>query len=123
MEGSKPITDRQRELLGMASIASQMPVEFPTGVCWTEFRGECKFCRGDIPDSHLRGQVTRPMPSVAIVEAIGVCPSCKMATPFLCRLYDDWRFSNLFDGRWCTWRPSPSLWDRLKRLFGLSRRA
>lgn len=117
MDGTKPISKRERELLGMDSIASQMPVEFPNGACWTELIGECKFCRREIPDDLLRGSVTRPLPSVTVVEAVGVCPDCRIATPFLYRMHDDRRLTGPCDGGWCTWMAKPSLWERFKSLL------
>ena len=117
MVETKPITARERELLGMASIASQMPVELPNGAGWTAFTGECAFCHRDIPDDLLRGTIIRPLPSVAVVEAVGVCPDCKIATTFLYRLHDDLRITGPRKGGWRTWRPKLSFLDRLKRLL------
>ncbi len=100
----------------MDSIASQMPVEFSNGACWTELIGECKFCRREISDDLLRGSVTRPLPSVTVVEAVGVCPDCRIATPFLYRMHDDMRITGPRDGGWSTWMAKPSLWERFKSL-------
>lgn len=101
MDGTKPITPRERELLGMASIASQLPVEFATGACWLAFTADCKLCDRPIPPELLRGVVSRPMPSVATLEAVGVCPACRVATPFLYRMHDDGRYRRDADDQGC----------------------
>lgn len=115
---TKPLSQRERELLGMASIASQMPVDFGNGARWTEFTGECKLCRKDIPPELLRGAVTRPIPSVAVVEAVGVCPDCRIATPFLYRLHDDMRVTGPREDGWRTWHPDMTWWERFKSALG-----
>jgi len=117
MDGTKPITPRERELLEMETIASQMPIKFSNGACWTDFTGECNFCDREIPDDLLRGSVTRPLPSVAVVEAVGVCPHCRIATTFLYRMHDDMRITGPREEGWCTWKPTESLLERLQGLF------
>lgn len=111
--GTKPITQRERELLTKPRIANQMPVEFKNGACWVEFIGECKFCKKDIPADLLVGSVTRPLESVAVVEAIGVCPVCRMATPFLYRMHDDMRLTGPRENGWKTWRAEKPLFERV----------
>ncbi len=51
----------------MPSITSQMPVVITGGVAWSEFTGECYFCEQSIPDGLLRGLITKPLPSVAVI--------------------------------------------------------
>lgn len=114
MKGTKPISPRERELLEMASIASQMPVKFGNGACWLELTGECKFCGKPIPDALLRGMVSMPVPTTAVVEAVGVCPECRIATPFLYRMHDDMRLTGPREGGWQTWRPALTWWERIK---------
>ncbi|MBL1153149.1 MAG: hypothetical protein HND43_10525 [Armatimonadetes bacterium] len=115
---TKPITEQERALLRMPSIASQFPVEIAGGVGWSEFTGECRFCKQDIPDDLLRGAVSRPLPSVAVIEAVGVCPHCKIATTFLYRLHDDMRITGPRADGWRTWRPAPTVWQRIRDFFG-----
>jgi hypothetical protein len=117
MSGTKPLTQRERELLTMPSIASQMPVEFKNGASWVEFVGECKFCNDDIPAALVRGCVSRPLEAVVVVEAIGVCPACRIATPFLYRLHDDMRLTGPREDGWKTWGAEPTLLDHAARFF------
>jgi hypothetical protein len=97
----------------MATIASQMPVVFNNGATWEEFKGECKICGKELPVEHVVGNVTRPIPSVAIVEAIGACLECRIATPYHYRLHDDMRITGLREEGWRTWMPRRSLWERM----------
>lgn len=117
MSGTKPITQRERALLTMPSITSQMPIEFKNGAIWTEFTGECKFCKKDVPAELLCGSVTRPIETVAVVEAVGVCPECRIATPFLYRMHDDMRLTGPCEDGWKTWRAEPTLWERTALFF------
>lgn len=114
---TKPITERERQLLAMPTIASQLPVTFANGVSWTELTGNCNLCKKDIPADLLRGAVSRPFASVAVVEAVGACPSCRVATPFLYRLHDDRRVTGPSRRGWQTWRPEHSLRKQIQRWF------
>lgn len=108
------LSDNDRELVALPSIASQMPVRFANGACWELFDGQCKDCGKDIASARLTGKVTRPMESVATVEAVGVCPSCKLLTRFYYRLHDDMRVSGPTDEGWATWQAKPSIYDRIR---------
>ncbi|MCL4748264.1 MAG: hypothetical protein KJZ83_23070, partial [Burkholderiaceae bacterium] len=72
----------------------------------------------DIPDDLLRGAVTKPLPSVAVIDAVGVCPHCKIATTFLYRLHDDMRITGPRADGWRTWRPAPTVWQRIRDFLG-----
>lgn len=117
MSDVTPITPRQRELLDMTTIASQMPVEFENGSRWDEFKGECKICGRVLPDDFVTGIVSRHGRSVAIVEAIGACPDCVVATPYDYRLHDDMRLTGLREEGWCTWMPKQTFWQRILNLL------
>ncbi len=114
-QATKPISERERQLLAMPSIASQFPVKFANGVCWTELTATCNLCCKEIPADLLRGAVSRPVPSVVVVEAVGACPDCRVATPFLYRMHDDKRVTGPSKHGWQTWRPELSLRDRVCR--------
>jgi hypothetical protein len=109
------LSDEDRELVALPSIASQMPVRFANGACWERFDGQCKACGKDIDAARLTGKVTRPMESVATVEAVGVCPPCKLVTRFHYRLHNDMRISGPTDEGWAAWQAKPSIFDRLRK--------
>lgn len=111
---TKPLGARERELLAMPPLASQMPIILSKKVRWLELKGQCKLCHQEIPDGLMRGQVARPLSNMATVEAMGVCPHCRVATSFLYRLYDDMRVTSPRNGRWMTWRPERTFLERLK---------
>lgn len=111
------LTARDCELMDMPTIASQMPIQFANGAAWEAFDGECATCKQFLPAGMVVGMVSRPTPTVAVVEAIGVCGVCQKATRYFYRLHDDMRLSGLRDGRWKEWRPKKSLFDRFVALF------
>lgn len=109
------LTAADSELLSQPSIASQVPVRFANGACWSEVSGRCKSCDQPIPDGQLTGRVTRIVQSVIDVDAVGVCNSCTLLTRFRYRLHDDMRITGLTDGGWAEWRPSSGLYARVQR--------
>lgn len=111
--GTKPISLRERALLDSPSIASQMPVEFPNGARFLEVTANCRPCGRIIPADLFRGIITRHSAHLITLDACGVCPSCRIATPFFYRLHDDMRITGPTDHGWRTWRPNPSWWERL----------
>jgi hypothetical protein len=111
------LSSRQRELLNMSTIASQMPVAFSNGAAWEEFKGECNICGKELNDAHVLGVVKRSTPHVAVIEAIGVCGVCRVATPFDYRLYDDMRITGLREDGWKTWMPKRSILERMLDLL------
>lgn len=116
--GRNPLGEYQRELLSLQPIATQMPVIFENGASWSKFTGHCASCGQPINPYLLRGRVTRPMNNVAVIEAIGVCPPCRLATTYLYRLHDDMRLTGRDrSGRWHEWRQNPSLWNKIKRFL------
>ena len=114
-QATKPISERERQLLAMPSIDSQFPVTFANGVSVTGLTGSCNLCCKEIPADLLRGVVSRPFPSTVVVEAVGACPDCRVATPFLYRMHDDKRITGPSKHGWQTWRPELSLRDRVYR--------
>ena len=112
-----PVTDRQRQMMDMPTIASQMPVVFGGNSRWDEFEGYCAECGQSIRMGWLRGRVSRPVPQVAVIEAIGVCEQCLLATEFHYRLHDDMRITGVRNGKWVTWKHEPSWVERLVNLI------
>lgn len=114
---ASPLTPRDQELLGMPSVISQFPIAFANGDQWEEFDGECLECGHAIPRDSVRGIVSRPIESVAVVEAVGLCRACTLVTRFNYRLHDDMRLTGPRENGWKTWKAKPSLLDRLSAIF------
>ena len=116
------VSSRSLALLAMDSITSRMPIRFANGAHWSGFNGRCSRCQNYINPELLCGSVTMPLPSVAVIEAAGICHECKLVTTFLYRLHDDRRITGLMGNKWCVWRPKMTLIERLlffmKRLAG-----
>ena len=112
MTGS--VTPRHRELLAMASLQSQLPVEFKNGNQVTEFKWHCANCSCLLSDRNVRGVVSQDLPQVAILEAVGYCKDCMGVTPINYRIYDDLRMTGIRNGRWVTWYSETTLLSRLK---------
>jgi len=112
-----PLTSRDRELLAMPSIMSQFPVAFSNNAEWEEFDGECSCCGKTLHRDHVRGIVARPVPGVAVIEAVGVCAECKLVTRFDYRLHDDMRLTGQREHGWKTWQATPTVLERCVSLF------
>lgn len=69
-----------------APVHTSLPVHFQNGAVFSSFVGECKGCGHPIEDELLRGRVTRPIPELAALDAYGACKSCRLITPFMCRV-------------------------------------
>lgn len=109
-----PLSDCDRALMAMPSIASQMPVQFKSGACWEGLEGVCNGCNQVIANPLMTGRITRLMEPVATVEAVGVCPSCRLLTRFHYRLHDDMRITGMTDKGWATWRAESTAIERLR---------
>lgn len=59
-----PLTARDKELYGMQSIASQLPVKFDNGTEWNDLECYCKQCAAVLRADMVRGRVSRVIPSV-----------------------------------------------------------
>lgn len=119
----KPLSAQDLKDIEGPQLASQFPVVFPNGAKFTVIEGLCNGCKQPIPREWVRGRVTRPIPSVAAVDAIGVCHSCRTTTRFFYRLHEDMSITGLTSkGRWARWKPRPSklgmLLKALRWLFG-----
>ena len=95
------ISQSQIDSLNMPNINSQLPLKFESGYVLKGFCGYCSICNNPIKAKDMHGSIHQPFPSVAIIEAIGLCRSCKIAVPFLMRVRangtTDWKDSN---GNW-----------------------
>jgi hypothetical protein len=115
---ASPLTARDRELAAMQPVASQMPVVFANGTRCDEITGSCFGCCHPILKSALRGVVSRPLPTVAVIECVGLCPSCRLITRFYFRLHSDLRVTGLHNGRWCEWRARRTFIGSIRHWIG-----
>ena len=104
-----PITPEQLERLNKSTIVSQLPLRYANGFVLTNFIGSCSICLSPIESSDLHGTIVQPFKSVAIVEAVGMCRSCKVFSPFFMRIMDDGT-RETFDskGNWKVERHQPA---------------
>lgn len=110
------LSARDFELLKMPTIASQMPVEFPNGAYFSEFKGECQGCRIELPDDVVRGSVVKHTNAMFALEACGVCHDCHLVTRFIYRFHDDMTLTGQRSDGWHKWGgKKPTL---LERIFG-----
>lgn len=122
-EGVAPIrsglTEFQQELLKMPTIGSQMPVSFEdTEFSVQQFMTSCGCCKSAIGGEHVHGSITRPMPVVAVVEAVAICPQCNAATQVKTRFHSDHRITFLSRTGWVVMEArAPSFMDKLGHLF------
>lgn len=113
------LTVRHRELLAMPSIRSQLPVVYENGNQWDRIKFECVNCNKTLPADQVHGTLGKPFPTVAVLEAVGICVPCNVLTAFDWRLHNDKRVSGKRDGGWVTWSVRPSFLSRLHRLLTL----
>lgn len=97
-------------------LHESLPVTFEgEGTCkLEEFAGCCSVCGEKIPPNDLRGTVSFPIESVAVINASGICRPCRCITQFMRRirntpegLQSEWVRGN---GQWVKrlWRPAAS---------------
>lgn len=86
---TEPMSQGQMQMLSMPTIASQLPIRYANGHVLERFEGSCCICSNPINPANLHGSIIQPFKSVAIIQAIGVCRSCKIGVPFHMRVRDD----------------------------------
>lgn len=126
---AKPITEEVKGLLEQPTILSQLPVVFDTGFRFDTLVGHCGKCHCGIDQQLLRGRITRLLPSVALVEAVGACNRCALLTRFNFRVYSDGRVGRYTARGWVEYSPQRStkhgflsrLLSRLLQMLGLPR--
>ena len=101
------LTETEFRLLKLAPLQSSFPVKFDTGLEFAEvstvINCKCARCRKPLFAEFVRGEVTRPIPSVAVIDAVGVCTECKVITTFFFRLHSNMSVSTVHNGKWLTW--------------------
>lgn len=112
------LTERDKALAVMPSIMSKFPIEFACGSSMTNITGTCQECGKDIDAEQFTGEVTRPIESVAVVDAVGYCLDCHLISRFFYRLHDDMRMTGKGnDGNWKDWKMHPTWAGRIRRLL------
>ena len=95
---------RSREIFEMPPITEQMPFVFPvTGFKLLELSGECSLCNCKMHPKSFRGRLQLAFPTVAHLEACGLCAQCQVLSRFEYRIHDDGAISGLKDGKWRRW--------------------
>lgn len=79
--------------------------------------GECEFCGKTLAGDLLRGTVSRPIETVAVVEAIAICDKCRIFTRFHYRLHNDMRITGLRNDGWYEVRAKASKASRILRFI------
>jgi len=113
-------TSREVELVRGPLLSSAFPLKFPSGRSFTSIKGLCVKCSREILDEDQHGIVSWPLPTVAVIEAVGYCQHCELLSPLNYRLHDDGRFSGLKGGKWEQWEMKPVdniIVRAIKRLF------
>lgn len=113
------LTDRERELFAMPSVMSQLPIVFKSGLKpkVTEYDCDCTCCDETIPREAVHGLVSYPIPSVAVIEAVGYCPDCYLFSRALIRFRDDQTVTLPTDEGWRLWVIPTPLRDRVRTFF------
>jgi len=84
-----PITPQQVETFRKPTISSQLPVHYENGYILDVFEGACSVCGGKVAAKDLHGSIVQPIKSITVIEAVGLCRTCKIAVPFFMRIKDD----------------------------------
>jgi hypothetical protein len=99
---------------------TQLPIRFANGSSVQSYSGACSCCSKNIEPDDFRGRISFPIPSVAVLESVGVCHDCRIITRFYHRLRDDFTLEWVDDsGKWTSKKVSPSstLGESARRLL------
>lgn len=91
-----------------------LPLTSPCTTVIQDLDCECPSCNKPIPAGAVAVDVTRPLPTVLSVNAIGVCPDCRLMTRFLMRFRQDGSWDSLRGKNWVRGQfecPDPAWWD------------
>jgi hypothetical protein len=100
-----------------ATLDSQLPVVFRSTASLQSLDYRCSGCSGDIPGELVRGRITRPTPSTAMIEGHGYCVRCGIFVPFcaICRGERGIQMEWEADGEWFVSRArTEAEWRRLR---------
>lgn len=123
MTDRQKVTQEQLKLFSSLPIVEQLPLKFTnTGFTLTEISGCCIECKNKILPEYFRGKVnTSFMPKVATINAVGYCEPCHLITPFVHRVYEDYRFMQLTNQGWQEFefylKKKESIFQKIKKFF------
>lgn len=113
----RPLAEHERKLLAKGPIEGSFPLKFESGLVIEEFMGKCRLCSSTIPLRDLRGTVGWHSPDRVVINAIGACRGCRVATSFVLRVNEDGDFSTLIGHCWRAGSFKASTIQRLQRAF------
>jgi len=101
-------------------LREHFPVKLENGATVHVVNGVCGACGAVIDPKMVRGRVSRPIGSVAVIEAAGYCEPCSYMTELYVRLRatgESYQAEAIGrDGRWRkVMPPPPTLWNRLRQ--------
>lgn len=70
-------------------ISSYLPINFKSGVSFTDVEVKCLECSTTLFSKHVHGKINVVLDNVANIEAIGWCKDCNILTPFYFRVRGD----------------------------------
>jgi hypothetical protein len=117
---TSPLNEKDKEILKMATLQSQFPVEFKKGMTYTTIKARCVGCKDILADEDVHGEVKPVLENMFQLEARGYCPKCNIFSPISYRLYSDGRVMGIMNGKWMTFQMKSEmpLWRKiLKFLF------
>lgn len=117
-------THRDKELLDMATIQSQLPVYFRgtseeggSGSRIERLKIQCALCKENITEENQRGMLTMVAANEVRYEAVGVCYDCKHYTRAYYYIDSNLRLRTLRNGRWL-YQGEGKKPSALQRLYG-----
>ena len=110
-----PLTARDKELFSKPALNTYFPIVFANKNRWAELTGKCESCGKSLAGDSIRGIVSRPIETVAVVEAIAICNECRVFTRFDYRLHNDMRITGLRSDGWHEWLPKVSRYSSILR--------
>ena len=100
-------------------LRQHFPVTLANGTTVHKVDGLCGSCGGVIDPERVHGRVSRPLETVAVVDAAGYCEACSFITELTLRLRvvgSTYQAEALSRDGWRKAMPlPPTLWHRLRR--------
>ncbi len=103
----RQLSNRERQILKQGLHFSEIfPLVTNERITYERMHGFCNVCRDPIPDENTFAAKTNPVEGVTVVEGVGLCHRCRVATPFYLRFHAQGHIDgpSPVDGRWTTWQ-------------------